>query len=292
MIQLFPAIHPDIPIDAYVADPCPEPSLSASIASILVNRSPAHAYAAHPRLTPSPKAEWSAAANFGSAVHSLVFGGPKVQRYGYADWRKKEAQEDRKNCLAVGEIPLLMEDYDRARAIATNVAYDIEYIVGDFHGLDMERTIVWREGEAWCRVRPDAMTSDKRTVIDLKVTGVDIGNGGANRQFFGQGYDMQAAFLERGLDDVHTDGAGKRRIIYLFVESEPPHAAIPLVVSEATLMVARKKMNAALNLWRECTTSKRWPAYPLIPVPTDMPGWQEQAWLARELSGAVNVEGW
>lgn len=288
--MLTTGIHDDISIDAYVADPCAEPSLSASIASILVNRSPAHAYAAHPRFNPAPKAEWSAAANFGSAVHSLVFGGPKVQRYGYADWRKKEAQEDRKNCLAMGEIPLLMEDYDRARAIATNVAYDLEQIVGEFHGLAMERTVIWQEGATWCRVRPDAMTPDRRQIVDLKVTGVDIGNGGANRQFFGQGYDMQAAFLERGLDAVDPQGAGKRQIIYLFVEAEPPHAAIPIRVSEATLVVARKKFNAALNLWRECTRTKRWPAYPLEPVSSDMPGWQEQAWLARELSGAVDVE--
>ena len=284
-----PGIY-DITIDAYVADPCTMPSLSASAASVLINQSPAHAYIAHPRFTPIPKAEWSAAANFGSAVHSLVFGGPKVQRYGYPDWRKKEAQEDRKACLSVGEIPLLMDDYDRAQTIAAAVAFDLEQIVGTFHGLDMERTIVWQDGDAWCRVRPDAMTPDKTTVVDLKVTGVDIGNGGANRQFFAQGYDMQAAFLERGLDAIDPSGRGRRRIIYLFVEAEPPHAAVPVLVSEATLMVARKKMNAALNLWRQCTREKRWPAYPLDPVPSDMPGWQEQAWLARELSGNVNIE--
>lgn len=288
---MIAGIHSDISIDAYVADPCPEPSLSASIASILVNRSPAHAYAAHPRLTPSPKAEWSAAANFGSAVHSLVFGGPKVQRYGYADWRKKEAQEDRANCLKGGEIPLLLHEYDEAKKIATATAFTLEKIVGDYRGLEMERTVIWQEGKAWCRVRPDAMTPDRRTVVDLKVTGVDLGNGGANRQFFNQGYDMQAAFLERGLDAHDPDGAGKRWIIYLFVEREAPHAALPVLVSESTLMIARKKFNAALNLWRECTTSKRWPAYPLELTSSVMPGWQEQAWLARELAGDVNVEG-
>ena len=34
--------------EAYHADPCPEPSLSASIANVLLQRSPAHARIQHP----------------------------------------------------------------------------------------------------------------------------------------------------------------------------------------------------------------------------------------------------
>ena len=46
------AIHTDISAEAYHADPAPEPSLSSSVAKILVNLSPAHARIAHPRLNP------------------------------------------------------------------------------------------------------------------------------------------------------------------------------------------------------------------------------------------------
>ena len=49
IVWLDAGIH-DIPPREYHADPCPAPSLSRSIAKLLVERSPAHAYAAHPRL--------------------------------------------------------------------------------------------------------------------------------------------------------------------------------------------------------------------------------------------------
>ena len=36
--------------EEYLSDPCPEPSLSRSIADILMAQSPLHAWCAHPRL--------------------------------------------------------------------------------------------------------------------------------------------------------------------------------------------------------------------------------------------------
>lgn len=274
-----PGIYADIPIGVYVADPCEIPSLSSSIAKILLDRSPAHAFVAHPRLTkPKPEA-WSAQANFGSAVHSLVFGGQKVQPYGYDDWRKKEAQVDKADALKCGLIPLLTHEYDDARTIAAAVKEHLAPYGDDT--LD-EQTIVWDEGGALCRTRPDRMSGDMSTIIDLKVTGTNARE--CNRQFFSQGYDMQAALLERGADAVDPDGRGKRNIIYLFVENEPPFAAVPLQITEAVLTIARKKFHAAVNLWRDCLANNAWPSYPITPIKAEMPSWAEAQWLARELN--------
>lgn len=279
-----PGIY-DIPISEYVADPCEFPSLSASIASVLLDRSPAHAFVRHPRFTKQDPEEWIPQANFGSAVHSLVFGGQKVQPYGYENWKTKDAQRKKADALRAGLIPLLSLDYDKAREAARNVVATIGGLM--LRG-PTEQTVVWQERGAWCRVRPDEMDPDMRTVIDLKVTGTNARE--CNKQFFSQGYDMQAAFIERGLDAIDPDGRGRRKIIYLFVESAPPYASVPLIVSEATLTIARKKFNAAVNLWRKCTKTQRWPGYPSEPVSSHMPSWAEDQWLAHELSGSVNIE--
>ena len=44
-----PGIY-EIPATEYHADPCPEPSLSASVARTLIDRSPLHAWMKHPKL--------------------------------------------------------------------------------------------------------------------------------------------------------------------------------------------------------------------------------------------------
>jgi hypothetical protein len=133
------------------------------------------------------------------------------------------------------------------------------------------------------------MTHDFRDIIDLKVTGTNARE--CNRQFFGQGYDMQAAFLEAGADTLSPATKGKRRIIYLFQESEPPFASSALLISEGTLVIARKKMMAAINLWKSCMETKIWPGYPSELIPSARPSWDETSWLIREeMDPSIRVE--
>jgi hypothetical protein len=61
-------------LEDYLADPCPEPSLNASIAEILLRQSPLHARDAHPRFT-HVRREHSDAFDLGMAVHALVLEG-------------------------------------------------------------------------------------------------------------------------------------------------------------------------------------------------------------------------
>lgn len=285
-----PGIYDNISIDDYVYDRVTDvPTLSSSVASILIDRSPAHARIAHPRFNPAVmlEREFSAAANFGSAVHAMVFGGPHIVSIDADDWRKKEAKELRDRTLLDGGIPLLRADALRASdcaAVAGRVVADLTRQAFAF-----ENTILFKVGQTLCRCRPDAMTEDRRLILDLKVTGTNARE--SNRQFFSQGYDLQAAFLERGADSLDEDGIGKREVIYLFVESEPPFGYQLLEVSEGTLSIARKKMNAAVNMWTRCLKENRWPAYQSSRTLTQRPSYDESAWLNREMTDeTIKVE--
>lgn len=282
-----PGIYDDISISDYVADPCEAPSLSASIASLLLERSPAHAFLAHPHLTPQQPEEWSAAANFGSAVHAAVFGGPKVHFLDAKDWRTKEAKEVRAAILKIGDVPLLAHEAERLNNIAEAVRRGIALT-----GLTLyraEATICWQSAGTWFRTRPDVIGPDMRVLLDLKVTGVSARD--PNAHFFSQGYDMQAAFMEHGADAIDPNNRGRRQIYYLFVEDEPPYAHRLLQLSEGTMMLARRKFNAATNLWRKCLATCAWPGYGDDIVISERPGWNESAWLTREMNDpAINVE--
>src|SRR5262245_50563917 len=72
-----PGIY-DIPLAEYLADPCPAPSLSASIAHILLSQSPRHAWEAHPRLNPHYEPEEAEAFDLGTAAHAYLLEGAEV----------------------------------------------------------------------------------------------------------------------------------------------------------------------------------------------------------------------
>lgn len=53
-------------------------------------------------------------------------------------------------------------------------------------------------------------------------------------------------------------------------------------MAEGTLQIARKKMNAAVNLWSRCLKDNTWPAYQSSRQVTSRPSYEETAWLIRE----------
>ena len=81
-----PGIYDGIPENDYHADPVgPAPSLSASIAKLLVLKSPRHAWLAHPRLNKAKAEEVEKAKrarDVGTATHKLVLGAGKTIRFG------------------------------------------------------------------------------------------------------------------------------------------------------------------------------------------------------------------
>ena len=71
-------VSENMPADAYHADPCEQPSLSASMAKVIWNQSMAHAHAYHPRLgNAGPAKESTKAMRSGSILHWLATGRDK-----------------------------------------------------------------------------------------------------------------------------------------------------------------------------------------------------------------------
>lgn len=273
-------MYADIDMRDYVNDELLDrPTLSSSIANVLLERSPRHAYALHPRFTRRAD-EFSRVANFGSAVASMVFGGPQIMVIEANAYTTKLAKESRDLALETGQLPLLAEEWQRACNVADVAREAIERL----GALDFEQTIIFPNGSTWCRSRPDAISKDRRLLIDLKVTGINARE--CNRHFFSQGYDMQAAFMERAADSIDPDGIGKRLIVYVFVEADFPHGVVQLQVTEATMAIARRKMNAACNLFGECVETGIWPLYDETRQMTHRPSWDETSWLVREETDA------
>jgi hypothetical protein len=269
----------------YHADPCPQPSLSKSIAKVLIDRSPRHAWWAHPRLNPDFETETATKFDLGTAAHALLLGDEARFEIIDADsYRGKAAQEARDAAYAAGRTPLLVDQYEQVVAMARAARVQLtahEEAADAFTAGKPEQTLVWCEGDIWCRARLDWLPDRGRIFDDYKTTSAAAHpDAWGARTFFDTGCDFQDAFYRRGIRAV----LGITDPVFRFVvqETEPPHALCVMQADPAVRTIADKKVEAAIALWSRCLKADRWPGYPSRTCHLELPIWRETRWLERE----------
>lgn len=248
-------IHPDLPMHEYLSDPCPEPSLSTTTADLLLTRSPLHAWWAHPRLG-GHRGDDSSRAELGSAVHAALFGGEPVvyAPEEFHDWRKKDAQLFRDGARERGEIPLLARQRETIEMIAEPARERLAAL-----GVpDVEHTILWQD-TTWCRSRPDALSEDRRLIVDYKTTTNADPSSWIRSTIISGAYDVQAGLVLRGLESLL--GSARREFLFLIQEIEPPYCLSVIGLGPEFIELAARKVEAAVTRWAACLESKRFPAY-------------------------------
>jgi hypothetical protein len=279
--------------DAYHAGCTPAPALSNSIAKILLEQSPAHAWLNHSQLNPNYKPSESSRFDLGTAAHDLILEGGTakicvIQPEDYRSkptkaepdgaipkgWTNNAIREARDQARSNGLVPVLPWDYASTKHMVdvANKFIAGSELAGIFGQGKPEQTIVWQEGETWCKSRLDWLSDDYRIILDYKTT--DSAEPEAFiRQIGRMGYDMQAAFYTRGLEAV----TGKRAVfVFLAQEIEPPYACSLVALSNAFIDIAEAKVNSAIHLWSECMSSGNWPAYDGRIRYAEPAGWQLQ----------------
>jgi hypothetical protein len=278
-----PGIY-SIPMSDYQLDPCPQPSLSSSIAHLLCSSTPLHAFTAHPRLNPSLVEEEKEIFDLGTVVHSLLLEGEDIaERLDFPDWRTKAARDARDAARQAGLVPILSKYWPDVEAmlVSTRANLSIHKDARDaFQNGKPEQTLVWEEDGIWCRARLDWLHDDFSYIDDLKTTGVSANPEQVSRTLFTNGLDIQCAFYLRGLKAVTGKEA---RFRFVFVETFMPYAVSVNSLGPDSMCIAEKRVQWAIDLWRKCLTEKSWPAYPDRTCYARLPAWFEEAWLRKEL---------
>jgi hypothetical protein len=274
--------------DAYHADPCERPSLSASIAHLLCSRSPAHARAAHPRLNPDLRRVEKEHFDVGTAAHALLLEGrDAVVVVDAPNWRTKAAQDERDAARAAGQVPLLV-----------HVLADLEAMVAAAHEQlaahrarpplfsdgKPEQTLVWEEDGVLCRARLDWLRDDFTAVDDLKTTSRSASPELYSRALFGVGGDVQAAFYARGVERLTGIVPEFRWVV---VETAPPYALSVIAPAPDLLTIGRDKVEYAIDAWRRCLERDEWPAYSRLVCYAELPAYEEARWLEKDLQEAA-----
>jgi hypothetical protein len=288
-----PGIY-ELPAAAYHADPCPAPSLSSSIAKQLCLASPVHAWQAHPRLNPAAEHENGEHFDIGTAAHALLLEGTStVSVIAARDYRTKAAQEARDAAYAAGRTPILEAKWADVQAMVASAR--VQLAAHKDGGAEMftngkpEQTLIWQEGDVWCRARLDWLRTG--AIDDYKTTPYGSANPDSwTRSMFSMGADIQVAFYLRGLralaqTDVVLDAVIGADATFRFCVQEPypPYALSVVGLGPDALTLAEKKVLYAIERWQVCLEAGEWPGYPRRTCYASLPAWQESWWLEREM---------
>lgn len=265
-------------IDAatYHADPCERPSLSSTIARVLVGQSPLHAYSMHPRLGGKARAA-TRSMNFGTLVHALVLGqGVLVEVIHADDWRTKAAREARDEAREAGRIPILADEFEPAQKCA-----DATLAAMAKHGIaltgESELAAIWEEhhdegASVLCRGMMDHWVEKTATIYDLKTTESANPKDLASK-FIRFGYDIQRAAYVSAVETLHPALRGRVRFVFVFVETEPPFDVVPVIAGGSMRDLGESRWRRAVHMWDRSLRSNRWPGYAERSSQIEAPAW-------------------
>lgn len=289
-------IYRDMDSATYFSDPCPEPSLSQSIAKVLIDSSPLHAKLQHPRLMPvapdqddeSEPEKYVKAQAIGNAAHKMILGrGKEIAVLDYDSFRSKDAKLSRDVAEQAGQTVILEKHMDSAQAMVTAGRAQLarHEAAQTFSGGSGEVCIMCEYEGVWLRSLVDWLSHDLMSVQDYKSGGVSVAPHVLGYRMADQGWDIQAAMHERILDELDPMSAGRRKHRFIAQENKPPYALVVCEISEAVMTMGRKKLDAAIGIWKSCMKTNRWPCFTSRIIVPEYPGFKEQQWLSRELSG-------
>jgi len=279
----------------YHSDPCPLPSLSASIANQIIGKSLLHAWRVHPRSPVFAEHIVGSAADRGSAAHALLFGGKPIEAIPADDYRTAAAREARDTARKTGRIPLLTREIEGLHAMA-EPARERFY---DLHGGPFlcERTAIWRSGPkanlGWRRARIDTLSTSLAVIVDYKTTEGAVDALSCERRIADMGLQIQAAAYVEAVETLQPELQGRVRFLFQWQEQKAPYAlSPPIEMGEAFLSLGRAQWRAAGELWDHALRHDAFPGYSArphlaLPPPWELARWEERAALEDLVSGGM-----
>lgn len=250
-----------MPAEEYHADPCPDASLSSSIAKVLLDESPRKAWHSHPKLNKDFKDEHDEKFDIGTAAHAMLLEDDRsrIVVVQADDWRTKAAKEQREAARAAGKTALLERHFDAtlAMVVAAREFVAKSEVSELWKNSESELTGIVRDGTVWLRARFDRITRDRRIILDYKSTE------NASPEKFSillvrLGYHIQEAFYRRVATLL---GVSAPQFVFLAQSVEAPHECSLHGCDPALQEIADAEVLRAIALWRQCLAKDSWPSY-------------------------------
>jgi len=291
-----PGLH-FIDADTYHLDPCATPSLSSTIAKLLIRQSPLHAWTASPRLNPAWEPVNKKTFDIGRAAHSAILGKgndyvaiPTDLLAANGAASTKAAKDWIEDARASGLTPLKAGEVDEIGAIRDAVTHQLAAMRITLDPARSEVAAIGEVGGVLCRAMVDNAPADPRLPLyDLKTT-TDAHPDAIIRAVETYGYDVQAAHY---LDTWEAATGEKRKFRFIFVEKTPPYACSVVQLHDDPdheadwMLTARSKARECRRIWSECLAANVWPGYPAQVQIIGARGWDQKRWADKEIGQPI-----
>ena len=266
-------IYKNIKAIIYHRDPCKKPSLNASLAVLMVKKTPFHVFKQHPKLNKYWSYKDDKKFDTGIAAHHLILeDGGNLVELDFDNYRTNKAKEARESILLDGKIPLLKKEMRPLQAMKKRFSsFIIETELKDIiEKSNPEVTIIWDENGNPMRGRLDLLADG--LVIDYKTTTDADPIRFINKKIPELSYDIRASFYLRGIERL----TGKpHQFIWIVQETEPPYACSIIGMGNELRQVADEKVEYSINKWSECLKNDDWGLYPNKIMWADPVGWDQ-----------------
>lgn len=212
----------NIPMGDYLADPCPDPSVSAGLCKTILEKSVLHASLEHPR-TGKRSTSTKKELKIGTVAHELLLhgsGGYEVSQE-WDNYKTKASREWRDSVTAEGKTPMLAHEFELVKKMSDPAKSALDDICRG-NGWTAESTLIWRYDGVWCRARPDVLFDSRKVVIDYK-TCVSAAPAAFQKDALKQRYTITAAHYSQGVRALF-ELDHYPRYIFLAQEKSPPYA--------------------------------------------------------------------
>lgn len=246
----------------YFCDPCLEPSLTASVACAIVNASPLHGWAIHPRFGASPLPP-TPSTDRGDLIHALMLGkGKTIAVIKAKNYQTNAAKTARDEARAAGKVPVLEDAYDDAQSVCRIAA---RRLADDFGiKLSPKKSEL---GMLWVDKTTHGVPVQCRGLLDNFTGGVEydiktiahVTRKAITDAITDHGAHVQRAAYRRGLEANLPKMRGRIQQRLLFIETHAPFDVVPVRLSPMFLELGEMLWQRAIDTFSQCVLDASWP---------------------------------
>lgn len=284
----------DYPEDMYHADPCPEPSLSSTMANTIIEKTEVEAMMGSQRLNPKYVSKTSDVMSLGNIAHAMLLSNDEsVYEIAPVDaWRTNEAKE-------------MKADIERRNKIALNtktssIIVDVRAMIESLHkqlSVHKEYPDLFKKGRGevsgfckdeilniWLRARFDWLPEDyEDLIVDYKTTGLDFDQWEKNELW--KGKYIQNPHYRKVYDTI----TGKKsKFIWVVQQTKAPFLIKIYEIDDGYNETVDMRYNHSSKVFQKCIKSGEWGGTLPYAIHSFPPPWVMDKWTSDEMN-MVNV---